>query len=87
MKITQKGQVTIPLPIRRQLGVGPGSQVDFVVEAGRVFVRKSSDNGGGRGEGLVRRLRGRATVRMTTDEIMALTRPVDSRPSFGPGGK
>lgn len=76
MKITQKGQVTIPLAVRRRLGVGPGSEVEFVVEDGTVVVRKRAARSkqGGRGAGLVRRLRGRATVRMSTDQIMALTR-------------
>ena len=33
MRITSKGQVTIPKKIRDQLGVGPGSDVDFVPTA------------------------------------------------------
>ena len=28
-KVTQKGQVTIPKPIRDHLGIGPGSKVEF----------------------------------------------------------
>ena len=86
MKITRKGQVTIPLPVRRQLGVGPGSEVDFVVEGGRVVVRKRAGETEGRGERLVRRLRGRATVRMSTDEIMALTRVAERDGPEWPGG-
>jgi len=86
MKITRKGQVTIPLPIRRRLGVGPGSEVDFVVEANRVVVRKQAEEAEGRGGRLVRRLRGRATVRMSTDEIMALTRVAEPDGPDWPGG-
>ena len=32
MRVTQKGQVTIPKPIRDKLGIKPGSEVDFVDE-------------------------------------------------------
>jgi len=30
MRVTTKGQVTIPKPIRDHLGIGPGSEVEFV---------------------------------------------------------
>ncbi len=30
--ITSKGQVTIPFPVRRQLGLKAGDRVDFVIE-------------------------------------------------------
>jgi AbrB family looped-hinge helix DNA binding protein len=30
MRVTEKGQVTIPKEIRDRLGIGPGSEVDFV---------------------------------------------------------
>lgn len=36
MRVTEKGQVTIPKAIRDRLGIGPGSEVRFVVEEGRV---------------------------------------------------
>jgi AbrB family looped-hinge helix DNA binding protein len=62
MKITAKGQVTIPQAVRDRLGLQPGTSVEFEVE------------GGGRGPSLIARMRGSATSRMTTDQIMALTR-------------
>jgi AbrB family looped-hinge helix DNA binding protein len=70
--VTAKGQITIPLEIREQLGIHPGSRVEFELVDGGVLVRKSSD--GGRGTALVARIRGTATSGMTTDEIMRLTR-------------
>ncbi len=73
MKVTTKGQVTIPLKIREQLGIQPGAEVEFKVEGNIVKLipaRKSSTHG----RRIVERLRGRATVRMSTEEIMALTR-------------
>lgn len=73
MRVTSKGQVTIPRSVRQRLGIFPQSEVEFVVEGNTVMLRRASEKTG-RGEKLVESLRGRATVRMTTDEIMALTR-------------
>jgi len=73
MKITTKGQVTIPLPIREKMGLRPHTEVEFFIEGNAVRLQKVKKSPG-RGEELVRRMRGRATVKMTTDEIMALTR-------------
>lgn len=73
MRITTKGQVTIPQEIREKLGLVPHSEVDFVAEGDKVYLRKAAKSGG-RGQHLVNRLRGRATVRLSTDEILALTR-------------
>jgi AbrB family looped-hinge helix DNA binding protein len=73
MKVTRKGQVTIPQRIREQAGLLPGSEVVFVCgKGGRVYIQPAP--GFGRGKALIARLRGRGTVRMTTDEILALTR-------------
>jgi AbrB family looped-hinge helix DNA binding protein len=73
MRITSKGQVTIPKEIREAAGLLPDTEVDFVMSGGRVFLRKNSKETR-RGAKLVAALRGRGTVKMTTDEIMALTR-------------
>ena len=37
MRVTTKGQVTIPQNIREKLGITPTTEVDFVEEEGRVF--------------------------------------------------
>lgn len=75
MRITSKGQVTIPVEIREKAGLLPNTEVDFVREGRAVrLVRAPARRGPSRGESLVRALRGTAKVRMTTDEIMALTR-------------
>jgi AbrB family looped-hinge helix DNA binding protein len=73
MRVTSKGQVTIPLNVRQRLGIFPQSEVEFVVEGNTVVLRTISEKVS-RGKRLVEAMRGRATVRMTTDEIMALTR-------------
>ena len=73
MRVTSKGQVTIPRNIRQKLDLASQSEVEFVVEGNTVVLRKSQA-APTRGKRLVETLRGRATVKMTTDEIMALTR-------------
>ena len=72
MRITSKGQVTIPLEVRNQLSLLPETEVDFVVEGESVRIVKRADRS--RGRRLVEHMRGRGSVKMTTDEIMALTR-------------
>jgi antitoxin PrlF len=41
-KITSKGQITIPVDIRRKLGVKEGDKVLFVEEAGKIYILNSS---------------------------------------------
>ena len=75
MRITSKGQVTIPIEIRERLGLLPETEVDFVVDGnGARIVRRTQRRREGRGDRIVRRLRGTGSVRMSTDEILALTR-------------
>ena len=75
MRITSKGQVTIPVEIRERLGLLPDSEVEFVIEGKAVRIRKvRGRRKRGRGRSIVEHLRGKATSRMTTEEIMAMTR-------------
>jgi antitoxin PrlF len=74
MRITSKGQVTIPAEIRERFGFLPDTEVDFVVDGDVVKVVRATRQGETRGDRVVRRLRGRAVSHMTTDEILALTR-------------
>ena len=73
MKITTKGQVTIPLHLRDKLGLHPHTEIEFVEHQGRVYLEKRSRKQV-RGRRVVELLRGKAQVRMTTDQIMQLTR-------------
>jgi antitoxin PrlF len=74
MRITSKGQVTIPAEIRERFGFLPDTEVEFVVDGDTVRVVRATRQGDTRGDRVVRRLRGRAISHMTTDEILALTR-------------
>jgi antitoxin PrlF len=73
MKITTKGQVTIPQEIREQLGLLPHTEVEFEVQGTAVLLKKATRSQR-RGRALVERMRGRADAGLSTDEIMALTR-------------
>ena len=73
MRVTSKGQVTIPRSVRQLLGIFSQSEVEFVVE-GNTVVLRTVEGEKSRRKKLVETLRGRATVRMTTDEIMSFTR-------------
>ena len=73
MRLTSKSQVTIPKEIREKAGLHPGDDVEFRVVDGEVRITRAP-GGPSRGARAVQAMRGRATVKMTTDEIMALTR-------------
>jgi len=75
IRVTEKGQVTIPKDLRDALGIGAGTEVEFERRRDTIVVRKAeAEAGAGRGTLLAARLRGRGDVGMTTEEIMALTR-------------
>lgn len=73
MRITAKGQVTIPVEIREKLGLLPNSEVDFEIIGDSARIRKTRRRRG-RGRSIVEHLRGRGRVHLSTDAIMALTR-------------
>lgn len=81
MRITSKGQVTIPAEIRERAGLLPHTEVDFEYDGKAVrILRAKALKRPGRGAELVARMRGHATGRgpnLSTDEIMALTRGDD----------
>ncbi len=72
MRITSKGQVTIPLEVRERLGLLPNTEVEFSIRGDAAMLTKAG--GRRRGPALVEHLRGRGDGTLTTDQIMALTR-------------
>jgi AbrB family looped-hinge helix DNA binding protein len=76
MQITSKGQVTIPQEIRNRLGLLPHTKVEFELVGDHARIRKSRRPPGEsvRGRLALDALRGTADTRMSTDEILALTR-------------
>lgn len=79
MRITAKGQVTIPQEIRERTGLLPNTEVEFVVDGDVVTLIKAVvSRKPTRGQLLVEHLaRHRGHVDLSTDEIMALTRGED----------
>ena len=74
MRITSKGQVTIPVEVREKLGLLPNCEVEFEIEGNTARIRKVRQRRSGRGRSLVASMRGRGSGRMSTDEILRLTR-------------
>jgi AbrB family looped-hinge helix DNA binding protein len=72
MRVTTKGQVTIPQPIREKLGIGPSTEIDFVEAKGKVYIVKKKRTGPERNA--FRKVRGIASVKMSTEAILNLTR-------------
>jgi len=73
LRITSKGQITIPIAIREKMGFMPYTEVEFDVE-GETLRLKKLDGVHGRGRALIVNMRGKATAGMSTEEIMNLTR-------------
>ena len=73
MRITSKGQVTIPIEIREKMGLLPDTEVEFRI-TGKTVVLKKVGAPSKRSRDLINRMRRKATLKMTTDEILALTR-------------
>lgn len=76
MRITAKGQVTIPRHVRLAAGLMPGTDVSFELDGGAVRLVKAEgrNNRSTRGERLVGGLDGAGCYGMSTDEILALMR-------------
>lgn len=73
MRLNSKGQVTIPAALRERYDLHEGDEVD-VVEDGNVLRIVRAEGSASRGERAVRRMRGRATTRLSTDQLMELLR-------------
>jgi AbrB family looped-hinge helix DNA binding protein len=77
MRITSKGQVTIPQDIREKLGLLPHCEVEFDIVGDSARIRKAGKRMT-RGELIVARLRGSGNKRFkSTDELMRLLRGDD----------
>lgn len=75
MRLTSKGQVTIPQELREKAGLLPGTEVEFELHGKEVRIRAArKPRFPGRGARIVARLRSAGKAVMSTDELMALTR-------------
>lgn len=73
MRVTSKGQVTIPHELREQFGVLPGTEVEFKMTEDGILIKKVKSTKSF-GNKLINHMRGLSDKKMTTDEIMTLTR-------------
>jgi AbrB family looped-hinge helix DNA binding protein len=78
MRVTSKGQVTIPQEVREWAGFLPNTEVEFIIDGDLVFIVKkgaAAAQAPTRGERALAALRRhRVDITMSTDELMALTR-------------
>jgi len=70
MRVTSKGQVTIPIEVRNALGIEAGTEVVFELDEGGARLRPGQSS---RADA-VARMRGAGEGEMTTEQILALTR-------------
>jgi AbrB family looped-hinge helix DNA binding protein len=82
MRITSKGQVTIPAEIRAKAGLMPNTEVDFILKGREVsIVRRAKSKKPTRGQLAVKKLWGSATegLGMSVDEYLDLVRDRDPK--------
>ena len=75
MKITSKGQITIPNEFRLKYGLLPYMEVEFKEIKGVLCIVKAHHSKHfSRGKQIIHRMRSVKTKNMTTEEVMAITR-------------
>jgi AbrB family looped-hinge helix DNA binding protein len=79
MRITIKGQVTIPQALRERFGLFPGTEVEFVPEGDGLRLRAREQEGKetARFDAWLAKAAGSARTSHSTDEWMAVTRGED----------
>lgn len=79
MTITVKGQITIPQSFREQFGLHPGAEVEFVADAEglRILPLRRGRRKTSPAESWLAKAAGSATTRLSTDQVMAMTRGED----------
>jgi AbrB family looped-hinge helix DNA binding protein len=77
LKLTSKGQVTIPQALREKFGLFPATEVLFEESADGVVIKAAASSRRRHAERWIKRARGSATTKMTSDQIIRLTRGED----------
>ncbi|MGH2856418.1 MAG: AbrB/MazE/SpoVT family DNA-binding domain-containing protein [Solirubrobacteraceae bacterium] len=72
MRVTAKGQITIPQELRERFDLRPGAEIEVVAAEDGALVRPAGVAANGRR--LVEQLRDRADAGLTADEVLLLTR-------------
>ncbi len=76
MKLTSKGQVTIPKHLRKRYGLTPETELVFEEAAGGVLIKPAATDRIKRLQAAIRKSKGTAAV-ASTAEVMHLTRGED----------
>ncbi|MGH7996583.1 MAG: AbrB/MazE/SpoVT family DNA-binding domain-containing protein [Opitutaceae bacterium] len=77
MRLTSKGQVTIPHSLREQFGLLPDTEVQFEALEDGVLIRPAAARRRRQVQSWLRRARGSSTAGLSTDQLMRLTRGED----------
>jgi AbrB family looped-hinge helix DNA binding protein len=77
MRLTSKGQVTIPQTLRKKFGLLPATEVSFEDVGNGVLIRPAASGRRSLAERWIKRAGGSATSKLTSDEILGLTRGED----------
>ena len=77
MRITSKGQVTIPQRLRERYGLMPETEVEFIEVDGEVVLRRAGAQSADRAQQIVDRMLGAGHSPLTTEEIIAIARGYD----------
>ena len=73
MRVSTKGQVTIPYQMRTKLGMLPCTEVDFILQDDGILIQKQHGSKR-KGSKLLEQLSGKSRLNMSTEYIMKLTR-------------
>lgn len=79
MNVTVKGQITIPQALRERFGLHPGTEVEFVAgpDSLQVKARKRGRRAASAFDTWLAKAAGSATTKLSTDQMMAITRGED----------
>ena len=74
MRLTQKGQVTVPKRMREQFGFWTGVEVEFEATEAGLLIRPQVDSQTERLRNGIRSIRGTADAGLDTEAILKMTR-------------
>lgn len=72
MRMTSKGQVTIPEEIRHKFGLFPGCDIKFFIKKNKIYLELENNNNTIASK--FKKVQNIATTKLSTKQIMDLTR-------------
>ena len=74
MRLTQKGQITVPKKMRDHFGLATGTEVEFEATEAGLLIRPRKDLETQRLRAGIRSIRGTANTGLNTEKILRMTR-------------